>query len=251
MIVSVKAYQPLPVLISGQWLHLEAAEQPITLESENGDRVTLRKNAVVKSQSVIGRVLIHSTIDQEITLEFGYGDYTPPQNIQGQTVLVSELPAIQVAPGQSIAIESLPPVEVSQLPAVKIAANQSVTVNQLPAVEIAANQSVAVSQIPAVELAPEQSVKVTSLPVVRIAANQAMKVTESDQLGVFDSLLPFSVAANSERKRLYIKAKATNAQDVLINGVYPLTPGEKIELATRTAVEFTGLETDGVSILEI
>ncbi|MCU8149830.1 hypothetical protein M2G93_17075 [Vibrio vulnificus] len=251
MNISLKAYQPLPVLISGQWVHLETAQQAVALESENGDRVTLRKNAVVKSQSVIGRVLIHSDIDQEITLEFGYGDYTPPQNIQGQTVLVSELPAIQVAPGQSIAIESLPPVEVSQLPAVEIAANQSVTVNQMPAVEIAANQSVAVSQIPPVELAPEQSVKVTSLPVVRIAANQSVKVTESDQLVTLESVMPLSIPANSERKRLYIKAKTTNTQDVLINGVYPLNPGEKIELATRAAVELTGAASESVVVLEI
>ncbi|MCF8779933.1 hypothetical protein LZU85_14095 [Vibrio sp. IRLE0018] len=243
MNISLKAYQPLPVLISGQWVHLETAQQAVALESENGDRVTLRKNAVVKSQSVIGRVLIHSDIDQEITLEFGYGDYTPPQNIQGQTVLVSELPAVKIAPEQNIAVSSLP--------AVKIAPEQAVKVSELPAVQIEANQSVAVSQIPPVELAPEQSVKVTSLPVVRIAANQAVKVTESDQLVVLESVMPLSIPANSERKRLYIKAKTTNAQDVLINGVYPLNPGEKIELATRAAVELTGAASESVVVLEI
>ncbi|EPF7601710.1 hypothetical protein ACSVJ5_002905 [Vibrio vulnificus] len=243
MNISLKAYQPLPVLISGQWVHLETAQQAVALESENGDRVTLRKNAVVKSQSVIGRVLIHSDIDQEITLEFGYGDYTPPQNIQGQTVLVSELPAVKIAPEQSVAVSSLP--------AVKIAPEQTVKVSELPAVEIAANQSVAVSQIPPVELAPEQSVKVSWLPVMKIAANQSVKVTESDQLVTLESVMPLSIPANSERKRLYIKAKTTNTQDVLINGVYPLNPGEKIELATRAAVELTGAASESVVVLEI
>lgn len=77
MKISLQAYQPLPVLISGQWVHLEAAEQAVVLESSNGDRVTMRKNAVIKSEQIIGRVLVHSEIDQEISLEFGYGDYTP------------------------------------------------------------------------------------------------------------------------------------------------------------------------------
>lgn len=184
MKISLQAYQPLPVLISGQWVHLEAAEQAVVLESSNGDRVTMRKNAVIKSEQIIGRVLVHSEIDQEISLEFGYGDYTPPQVIDGQTVVVSQLPAVEFAPDQSVAV--------TQLPAVKFAPDQNVAVSQLPAVELAENQSLAVTQLPALELKPDQVIK--------------LKVSE--QLTARESVMPFlllrmlSVAASlSKRKR--------------------------------------------------
>ncbi|HFG1629921.1 TPA: hypothetical protein ACGFWX_001628 [Vibrio cholerae] len=210
MKINLQAYQPLPVLVSGQWVHLETAEQAVLLESSNGDRVTLRKNAVVKSQSVIGRVLIHSAIDQEITLEFGYGDYTPPQNIEGQAVSVSHLPPVELAK------------------------NQTVAVSQLPAIELAENQSLAVTQLPAVELKPDQ----------------VIKIEVSEQLTARESVMPFSIAENTERCGITLKAKAANSADILINGVYPLSAGESLHMKTRAAIELTGAITDSVAILE-
>ncbi|RBM25089.1 hypothetical protein [Vibrio tarriae] len=226
MKISLQAYQPLAVLISGQWVHLEAAEQAVVLESSNGDRVTMRKNAVIKSEQTIGRVLVHSEVDQEICLEFGYGDYTPPQVIDGQTVVVSQLPAVELAPEQSVAV--------TKLPAVNLAPSQSVTVSKLPAVELAANQSLAVTKLPAVELKPDQVIK--------------LKVSE--QLTARESVMPFSIAANAERCGITLKAKAANSADILINGAYPLSAGESLELKTRAAIELTGAITDSVAILE-
>ncbi|EJP6368955.1 hypothetical protein [Vibrio cholerae] len=226
MKISLQAYQPLPVLISGQWVHLEAAEQAVILESSNGDRVTMRKNAVIKSEQIIGRVLVHSEIDQEISLEFGYGDYTPPQVIDGQTVVVSQLPAVEFAPDQSVAV--------TQLPAVKFAPDQNVAVSQLPAVELAENQSLAVTQLPAVELKPDQ----------------VIKIEVSEQLTARESVMPFSIAANAERCGITLKAKAANTADILINGVYPLSAGEALQMKTRAAIELTGAITDSVAILE-
>ncbi|MCX9469097.1 hypothetical protein IG522_16530 [Vibrio cholerae] len=226
MKISLQAYQPLPVLISGQWVHLEAAEQAVILESSNGDRVTMRKNAVIKSEQIIGRVLVHSEIDQEISLEFGYGDYTPPQVIDGQTVVVSQLPAVEFAPDQSVAV--------TQLPAVKFAPDQNVAVSQLPAVELAENQSLAVTQLPAVELKPDQ----------------VIKIEVSEQLSARESVMPFSIAANAERYGITLKAKAANTADILINGVYPLSAGEALQMKTRAAIELTGAITDSVAILE-
>ncbi|EEW09518.1 hypothetical protein [Vibrio mimicus] len=226
MKISLQAYQPLPVLISGQWVHLEAAQQAVVLESSNGDRVTMRHNAVIKSEQTIGRVLVHSEIDQEISLEFGYGDFTPPQVIEGQTIVVSQLPAVEFAPNQSVGV--------SQLPAIKFAPDQNVAVSQLPAIELAANQSLAVTQLPAVELKPDQ----------------VLKLEVSEQLTARESVMPFSVAANTQRSSITLKAKATNTADILINGAYPLSAGEKLELKTRAAIELTGATTDSVAILE-
>ncbi|WP_337921394.1 hypothetical protein [Vibrio cholerae] len=210
MKISLQAYQPLPVLISGQWVHLEAAEQAVVLESSNGDRVTMRKNAVIKSEQIIGRVLVHSEVDQEISLEFGYGDFTPPQVIDGQTVVVSQLPAVKFAPDQNVAV------------------------SQLPAIELAENQSLAVTQLPAVELKPDQ----------------VIKIEVSEQLTARESLMPFSIAANAERCGITLKAKAANTADILINGVYPLSAGETLQMKTRAAIELTGAITDSVAILE-
>ncbi|EHU8075448.1 hypothetical protein KZN62_000378 [Vibrio cholerae] len=210
MKISLQAYQPLPVLISGQWVHLEAAEQAVVLESSNGDRVTMRKNAVIKSEQIIGRVLVHSEVDQEISLEFGYGDFTPPQVIDGQTVVVSQLPAVKFAPDQNVAV------------------------SQLPAVELAENQSIAVTQLPALELKPDQ----------------VIKIEVSEQLTARESVMPFSIAANAERCGITLKAKAANTADILINGVYPLSAGETLQMKTRAAIELTGAITDSVAILE-
>ncbi|MDV2365348.1 hypothetical protein Q5N59_14885 [Vibrio cholerae] len=242
MKINLQAYQPLPVLVSGQWVHLETAEQAVLLESSNGDRITLRKNAVVKSQSVIGRVLIHSEIDQEITLEFGYGDYTPPQNIEGQAVSVSHLPPVELAKNQTVAV--------SQLPAIELAENQSLAVTQLPEIKFAPDQNVAVSQLPAIELAENQSLAVTQLPAVELKPDQVIKIEVSEQLTARESVMPFSIAENTERCGITLKAKAANSADILINGVYPLSAGESLHMKTRAAIELTGAITDSVAILE-
>lgn len=102
--------------------------------------------------------------------------------IDGQTVVVSQLPAVEFAPDQSVAV--------TQLPAVKFAPDQNVAVSQLPAVELAENQSLAVTQLPALELKPDQVIK--------------LKVSE--QLTARESVMPFlllrmlSVAASLSKR---------------------------------------------------
>lgn len=119
MNLSLKAHQAMPVIVAGNWIYLETALQGVTLESALGDRVTLKKDAVIKSAQQIGRVLVYSNIDQNITLEFGFGDFVPPANIDGQSIVVSEMPAVELAAGQSINID--------QMPAVELASGQEVT----------------------------------------------------------------------------------------------------------------------------
>ncbi|MCU8525293.1 hypothetical protein M2G33_09270 [Vibrio vulnificus] len=246
MIISLKAFQPLPIQVAGQWLHLEKALQSVTIDTENGDRVTLRENAVVKSQTTFGRIMVNSEIDQVIALEFGFGDFVPPQNIQGQTVLVSELPAVKIAPEQSVAV--------SALPAIELAPEQVVKVSHMPAVELAPQQQVIVAQLPVVQLDSNSRITVDIGSAIRISAAQVLRVAEeaSDTLSVQQiTAFPHTQAANELRRLITIKAHSANTQDVLINGAYPLSPGEKLELRTRAAIELTGSASNSVAILEI
>ncbi len=218
MNLNLKANQALPVTIAGSWVYLEAAEQSIVLESELGNRVTLKQDSVIKNHDQIGRVLVYSTIDQDVTIEFGFGDFVPPSNINGQAVMITELPKVEIAAGQSVKVE------------------------QMPALEIAAGQSVNVSQMPAVQ--------VSQLPSVTLAAGQQVTTQISSSLAAQQGVMPLSIAANTNRRKLVIKADSANTQAILIAGVYPLEAGERIELETRAAVELTGDAADTAHVLE-
>lgn len=259
MNLSLKAHQAMPVIVAGNWIYLETALQGVTLESALGDRVTLKKDAVIKSAQQIGRVLVYSDIDQNITLEFGFGDFVPPANIDGQSIVVSEMPAVELAAGQSINIDQMPAVEladgqainIAQMPALEIAAGQSVSVGSLPKVEIAPSQTVNIGELPDIALASGQSLSIDQMPAVELASGQEVTTSISNELNVHSGTMPFVLAANSGRRKVHIKAAAGNANLILISGVYPLVAGEKIELATQAEIEFTGDATDSVQILEI
>ncbi|TOC61680.1 hypothetical protein CGJ80_24280, partial [Vibrio parahaemolyticus] len=126
------AGQAIPLTPDGNWLYLKAAQAEIEIYRESsGERVTLGKSAVfnVGEGKHLGRLLISSRTDNEIEIQFGYGSFMPPVE------------------GQSVVVQALPSVVIEQLPAVEIAPNQQLAVNQLPAVELAANQQLGVTTL--------------------------------------------------------------------------------------------------------
>lgn len=259
MNLSLKAHQPMPVIVAGNWIYLETALQSITLESALGDRVTLKKEAVVKSTQQIGRVLVYSDIDQNITLEFGFGDFVPPANISGQSIVVSDMPAVELAAGQSVNIGQMPAVElaegqalsIAQMPALEIAAGQSVSLDSLPKVEIAPSQTVNIGELPNITFASGQSIRIEQMPAVELVSGQEITTRMSNELNAHSSIMPFVLAANSRRRKVHIKAASENTHPILIAGIYPLVAGEKIELSTQAEIEFTGDVADSVQILEV
>ena len=218
MNLNLKAGHALPVTIAGSWIYLETADKHIILESEQGNRVTLKQDAVIKNHEQIGRVLVYSDIDQDVSIEFGFGDFVPPSNINGQAVVITELPKVEIAAGQSVNIE--------QMPAMQMAAGQSVNIGQMPAVQV------------------------SQLPSVTLAAGQQVTTQISSSLAAQQGVMPLSIAANTNRRKLVIKADSANTQAILIAGVYPLEAGERIELETRAAVELTGDVSDTAHVLE-
>ncbi len=254
MNLNLKANQALPVTIAGSWVYLEAAEQSIVLESELGNRVTLKQDSVIKNHDQIGRVLVYSPIDQDVTIEFGFGDFVPPSNINGQAVVVTQLPKVEISAGQSVKIDFVfvyfvpkstingQAVMITELPKFEIAAGQSVKVEDLPELTLVAGQSVNVGQMPAVQ--------VSQLPSVTLAAGQQVATQISSSLAAQQGVMPLSIAANTNRRKLVIKADSANSQAILIAGVYPLEAGERIELETRAAVELTGDAADTAHVLE-
>ncbi|MCL9782087.1 hypothetical protein M9194_11680 [Vibrio sp. S4M6] len=243
MKLSLRANNPIPINIAGNWLYLESASQEVEFETSLGDRVTVKKHSVVKSAQSVGRVLVYSDIDQEISLEFGYGDFVPPANIDGQSVVVSAMPALEIADGQSVSIDSLPKVEIED--------GQSLAVSSLPSVEIAADQSIKVSELPAVQIAENQSVEVVQLPAVEIAADQEIAQKVSSSINAQQGNLPLTVAENLARQKVVIKASASNSQSIWVAGDFPLEAGERLELSTRTELVITGDAADSVHIIEV
>lgn len=224
MNVELKANQAYPVTISGSWVWLKQAAAPIVLETVIGERVMIHKGSVIKNDALLGRVLLHSDIEQLIEIEFGKGDFQPPTD--GQRVVVDSLPEMQIAP------------------------DQSVNVGSLPAVTLAEGQSVAVSTLPAMELADGQSLAVSALPAVELAAGQHITTTVSGLLVPTSGAMPLTLAANDSRRTVHIKAAKTNVNPILIAGVYPLEAGECIELDTRAEIALTGDAADSAVILE-
>ncbi len=234
MNLNLKAGHALPVTIAGSWVYLETADKHIVLESEQGNRVTLKQDAVIKNHEQIGRVLVYSDIDQDVSIEFGFGDFTPPSNINGQSVVITELPKVEISAGQSINIE--------QMPAMQMAAGQSVNIGQMPAVQIA--------NLPNIQFANGQTVGVSQLPAVEIAQGQEVTTRIGNSLNAQESVMPLTIASNDNRRKLRIKASAANTQEIVIAGAYPLSAGESIELETTASIELTGDAADTAHVLE-
>ncbi|EGQ9705244.1 hypothetical protein KZY48_001340 [Vibrio parahaemolyticus] len=224
------AGQPIPLTPDGNWLYLKAAQAEIEIYRESsGERVTLGKSAVfnVGEGKHLGRLLISSRTDNEIEIQFGYGSFMPPVE------------------GQSVVVQALPSVVIEQLPAVEIAPNQQLAVNQLPAVELAANQKLAVTSLPSVE--------VSTLPAVTLEATQVVKVDEqvsSNLITEAVSVFPHNMAQNATRKAITIKASKANTASVFVDA-FELEAGERITIESTAAMTLTGSAGDAVTIMEI
>ncbi|MCX8849482.1 hypothetical protein [Vibrio parahaemolyticus] len=240
------AGQAIPLTPDGNWLYLKAAQAEIEIYRESsGERVTLGKSAVfnVGEGKHLGRLLISSRTDNEIEIQFGYGSFMPPVE------------------GQSVVVQALPSVVIEQLPAVEIAPNQQLAVNQLPAVELAANQQLGVTTLPPVEFKAPQpvnvqslpSVEVSTLPAVTLKSTQVVKVDEqvsSNLITEAVSVFPHNMAQNTTRKAITIKASKANTASVFVDA-FELEAGERITIESTAAMTLTGTAGDTVTIMEI
>ncbi|MBV7298932.1 hypothetical protein [Enterovibrio paralichthyis] len=213
----LKANQPYPVTISGTWVWLKFATAEIVMETNSGERVSIPKGSVVKNDALLGRVLLHSPQDQIIDIQFGKGDFQPPTD--GQRVVIESAPPLEIAPNQSV--------DLGSVPALTLESGQSVKIESLPPVEIASNQYMAVS--------------LGTRPVTLKKASRARASGGN---------LPMSIPYRSTRIKITIKADANNTGDVIVNGAYPLSPSETIELEYSGVVELTGAATDSAYVMD-
>ncbi len=224
------AGQAIPLTPDGNWLYLKAAQAEIEIYRESsGERVTLGKSSVfnVGEGKHLGRLLISSRTDNEIEIQFGYGSFMPPVE------------------GQSVVVQALPSVVIEQLPAVEIAPNQQLGITTLPPVEFKAPQPVNVQSLPSVE--------VSTLPAVTLKSTQVVKVDEqvsSNLITEAVSVFPHNMAQNATRKAITIKASKANTASVFVDA-FELEAGERITIESTAAMTLTGTAGDAVTIMEI
>ncbi|HHG3304134.1 TPA: hypothetical protein ACPVYC_003477 [Vibrio parahaemolyticus] len=224
------AGQAIPLTPDGNWLYLKAAQAEIEIYRESsGERVTLGKSSVfnVGEGKHLGRLLISSRTDNEIEIQFGYGSFMPPVE------------------GQSVVVQALPSVVIEQLPAVEIAPNQQLGITTLPPVEFKAPQPVNVQSLPSVE--------VSTLPAVTLKSTQVVKVDEqvsSNLITEAVSVFPHNMAQNATRKAITIKASKANTASVFVDA-FELEAGERITIESTAAMTLTGTAGDTVTIMEI
>lgn len=269
----------IPVTLSSEWVFIEVAQGKVELHIESsGERVYLTQKSLFRYKNgLLGRVLI--TASGVVELEHGIGEFTPP--IEGQSLEVSSIPAVEIAAGQQVAVESLPKVQieagqelaVNSLPQVEIASGQQVSVNSMPQLEIAAGQQVAVDSLPKVQIEAGQVLAVNSLPQVEIALGQEVSINSLPQVElatgqsvVVDSLpkvvlevssniaahvgeMPFSVPSNPNRKGIIIKAKSSNTGVIDLQG-FELAAGESLTIETTAQIDLTGAAPDAAQVLE-
>ncbi|MGX1923648.1 hypothetical protein ACUALS_00220 [Vibrio sp. NH-7] len=98
-----------------------------------------------------------------------------------------------------------------------------------------------------------QRVVIELMPPMEIAPNQQVKTKVQPKSSAIDAqelTMPASLEENLTRQKITIRTPSDNAEQVLINGSYPLLAGELIEIESTAAIELTGAETDRVFILE-
>ena len=202
--------QPYPVTISGSWLWLRYASEPILMETSSGERVTIPQGAVIKNNELLGRVLLHSSASQTIDIEFGKGDFQPPSD--GQRVAVDKMPPVEIAPDQVISL--------------------------------APDQVVSLAPDQVINLAPDQVVSLAEGSKVQASLTMANAITTKNLR------MPATIPENPTRKKITIRTPNWNKGAIQLNGNYPLYKGETIEIESTAAIELTGAETDRVLILE-
>lgn len=231
MMTQLLAGQTIPLTPDGNWLYLKSAQAEIDIyRQDTGERVKLEKSSVfnVGEGKHLGRLIISSATDNEIELQSGYGSFTPP--VEGQSVIVQALPAVQVAE------------------------NQQIGVSQLPAVEIAQGQQVAISQLPDVHVASVPDVTIEGFKTaIRISAAQILRVAEEGSENLVTeavSSFPHNISANEFRKSMTVKASKNNTESVFIDA-FELEPGERIDIGSKAAMTITGAAGDNITLMEI
>ena len=128
---------------------------------------------------------------------------------------------------------------------VQIAANQQLAVNQLPPLHLVS--------LPPIDFNGVQDVNIKALPAVTLSASQVVRVAEEVSENLVTeavSVFPHNIAANEQRKAITIKASKANTESVFIDA-FELEAGERIEIATKSAMTITGAAGNNITLMEI
>ncbi|MEZ8339381.1 hypothetical protein AB6C52_16255 [Vibrio cyclitrophicus] len=219
--------QKIPVTLDSEWIFVEHATGKVQFEIEaTGQIFSLTQKSLYKYTGTrFGRIFVSGV--GRLVFEHGVGSFTP--SMEGQAVTVSTMPAIQLAENQQI----------------------KALIEALPLIGLQPDQRIHVDSIPELILAAGQRVAIDSMPVMRMASNQVIGFQASNLLASQKQVMPFSLPRNNDRRNLVLSAPKSNVGVIVVNGGYELEAGEKLELATREAVTFTGDATDHISIIEV
>lgn len=206
----MQANQTMQINIAAEFFYIEQCPSEIMVRTERGE-YRLSKGAQIIDKQMGDRITIQNLGEAgAVSLVWGYGQYVPPAD--GQKTVIQSMPAVTVQTMPSVVIESMPQVEVSAL--------SPVTVETMPALELAEGQKVEATQ------------------------------TLSNSFTASAEALPFTLAANPARKKVFIKAPTENAEGVLIGGAFELEQGEWLEMENTAEIDFTGADGDTVQLLE-
>lgn len=239
----MKNYERVQFIAQGDFLYVEDAPALIRITLDKGGVYELKKGSQIKAPALNGaRMTVDNLGDAGlVNIMVGFGEHVPPQRDE---IAISRMPKIEIEDGQKI--------QVSKLPKIEIKSGQNIGVSSMPPVAIKAGQSVAIESQPAIKIAPEQSVAVSNLPDVHLATGQHVSVSNLERVsGAFSSsevTCPHTFASNGNRKKLIIRALATNENPVKV-GALDLAAGEKLTLETTAEVTVTG--TDTIQYIEV
>lgn len=206
----MQANQTMQINIAAEFFYIEQCPSEIMVRTERGE-YRLSKGAQIIDKQMGDRITIQNLGEAgAVSLVWGYGQYVPP--VDGQKTVIQSMPAVTVQTMPSVVIESMPQVEVSAL--------SPVTVETMPALELAEGQQVEMTQ------------------------------TLSNSFTASAEALPFTLAENPARKKVFIKAPTENTDGVLIGGAFELEQGEWLEMENTAEIDFTGADGDTVQLLE-
>lgn len=216
--------------VIGEFLYVEACNDKVLLQTERGE-YRLQQGAQIIDDKLSGLVTIENLGEAaNVEILYGFGRYVPP--LDGQSVTVSQMPAVQV----------------SELPAMQLSENQQVAISALPEVVLAANQQLAISQLPKVQLETGQALRIYATnPVLTKPVGGASVETSLLTIASGQAVL----AANSLRCHVLLKASLTNVGVVTIGNGFTLSAGEKQQIDSFGGLSFSGTDNDTIEIIEV
>jgi hypothetical protein len=232
--------------VMGEFLYVEACNDKVLLQTERGE-YRLQQGAQIIDDNLSGLVTIENLGEAgNVEILYGFGRYVPPSD--GQTVTVSQMPAVKVSELPAVEVSTLPAVKVSELPAVKVSTLPAVKVSELPAVEVSALPPVIVSELPKVKFETGQTVNVYAVTAL-LTKPVGGDVTDFTLLTVSDGI---AVLANDlTRCEITIKASINNVEPIILGGVWELFAGEVLNIKSTAELNFTGVDGDKIQIMEI